>query len=309
MSLKLKITVFVINTLLCVGIALITGLLMSGWGALVKAACYAAAGAGFLAALIFFIINKPSLFKSVFVLVICAFVLIAVIAVFSAVWHLNEYATDEEKIAALVSKIEGIGVWGMAVFFLIQILQVVILPIPAALCYVPGSIIWGPLIATLIASAGVIAGSLISYFIGKFFGKRAVEWIAGKETCEKYSAYLNKRGKVIFVLMQILPFFPDDILCMIAGLTCMNFPFFLLTIVIVRPILIATYCYLGSGTVIPFNEPWGIAVWVVIFAVCIALAILSLKYQERLENRLVEKFSKRKKTNPAEETAEDDEQK
>ena len=180
----------------------------------------------------------------------------------------------------------------MIVFVLIQILQVVILPLPAVVCYVPGSRIWGAGIATLLASAGVLIGSLTAYFIGRFFGKRAVEWIAGKETTEKYINYIGNKGKIIFVLMQILPFFPDDILCMIAGLTAMNFPFFLAVMVIIRPMIIAAYCYLGNGSVIPFSG-WGIPVWIAIFTVCIVLALLSLKYQDRVEKWLVAKLRKK----------------
>ena len=177
---------------------------------------------------------------------------------------------------------------------LIQILQVVILPLPAVVCYVPGAIIWGAPMATLLASIGVIMGSVIAYFIGRIWGKKAVIWIAGKETTEKYSAYFGKRGKGIFVIMQILPFFPDDILCMIAGLTSMNFVYFLVVMCTVRPAIISVYCFLSGGSVIPFSG-WGIYVWIAIFVVCIVLAVLSFKYQDKFESWLISKFSRRKK--------------
>lgn len=294
MNLKSKIAILIVNSLLCVFIILCTYFFMHGWGTVIKVVCYAVAGAGFIAGFVTFFLKKFALFKSAFVLVVCAAVIVAFIAVASEVGHLNDYETDEDRADALAGFIRDLGAWGMVVYFFIQILQVVVLPLPALVCYVPGVAVYGPLTATLLASAGVIVGSLCCYAIGRFFGKRAVVWIAGKETTEKYTSFLSKRGKVIFVLMQILPFFPDDILCMLAGLTCMNFPFFLLVIVLVRPLIIATYCYMGSGELIPFDQPWGIAVWVVIFAVCIVLAILSFKYQDRVEKWLVEKFSRKK---------------
>lgn len=297
---KSKIIILSVNILLCAAIALLTVFLMDGWGVLARVVFYCIAGAGIIVSLVAFFLKKDAIFKSAFILVICAAVFLIAFIVVGKVGRINEYETDEEKIGALKSMLESTGGWGMLVYFLIQILQVVILPLPALVCYLPGTYIWGPLAATLIASAGVICGSLICYAIGKFWGKKAVIWIAGKENTEKYASYLGKRGKVIFVLMQILPFFPDDILCMVAGLTAMNFPFFLVTIVLVRPLIIAAYCYLGSGTVIPFDRPWGIAVWVVIFAVCIVLAVLSFKYQDKVEKWLVEKFSKRKQKPAAE---------
>lgn len=300
MKSKSGIVILIVNSLLCAAIILLTCFFMQGWGTLVKVLFYGMAALGFFVELVTFILNKQALFKSAFVLVCCAAVVVAAFAAISEIGGLNEYATDEEKIARLTEIIKGFGGWGMLVYFLLQVLQVVVLPLPAAVCYIPGSLIWGPLEATLIASAGVIVGSVICYFIGKLFGKRAVVWIAGAETTEKYSAYLSKRGKVLFVLMQILPFFPDDILCMIVGLTGMNFWFFLATIVFVRPFIIAAYCYLGSGTVIPFSG-WGIAVWVAIFAVCIVLAVLSFKYQDRVEKWLVNKFTRDKSKKQEEE--------
>ncbi len=294
MNNKSKLTISIINILLCAAIALLTGFLMNDWGLLVRIAFFGVSAAGIIATAVTFFLDKQAILKSALILLIVAAFFLASFILVGEVWHINDYENDEDKIKAIVKMIENTGAWGIAVFLIIQILQVVILPLPAAICYIPGALIWGSLVGTLLASAGVLVGSLINYFIGKVWGKKAVEWIAGKETCEKYSAYFNKKGKVIFVLMQILPFFPDDILCMVAGLTAMNFPFFLAVMILVRPLVIAAYCYVLSGTFIPF-EGWGLIVWGAIFIVCIVLAVLSFKYQDRFENWLVEKFGKKNK--------------
>ncbi len=294
MNNKSKLTISIINILLCAAIALLTGFLMNDWGLLVRIAFFGVSAAGIIATAVTFFLDKQAILKSALILLIVAAFFLASFILVGEVWHINDYENDEDKIKAIVKMIENTGAWGIAVFLIIQILQVVILPLPAAICYIPGALIWGSLVGTLLASAGVLVGSLINYFIGKVWGKKAVEWIAGKETCDKYSAYFNKKGKVIFVLMQILPFFPDDILCMVAGLTAMNFPFFLAVMILVRPLVIAAYCYVLSGTFIPF-EGWGLIVWGVIFIVCIVLAVLSFKYQDRFENWLVEKFGKKNK--------------
>ncbi len=294
MSNKGKLTVLIVNILMCVGLTLLTYFFMSGWGVLVRVAFYAIAGVGIAASVVAFFCNKIAVLKTAFILLIVAVVTLVAFIVISEVGHLNDYDSDEEKISGLVKIISDTGAWGMAVYVLIQILQVVILPLPAVVCYVPGAIIWGAPMATLLASIGVIMGSVIAYFIGRIWGKKAVIWIAGKETTEKYSAYFGKRGKGIFVIMQILPFFPDDILCMIAGLTSMNFVYFLVVMCTVRPAIISVYCFLSGGSVIPFSG-WGIYVWIAIFVVCIVLAVLSFKYQDKFESWLISKFSRRKK--------------
>lgn len=301
MNLKSRIAILTVNILLCVASIILTYFFMGSWGVLIRVAFYALAGVGIAVSVLTFVLNKLAIFKSAFILIILAVIILCAFITVSEVGHLNDYENDEDKIQGLVNIINSTGAWGMVVFVLIQVLQIVILPLPAIVCYVPGTIIWGPLIATLLASAGVLIGSVIAYFIGRLWGKKAVIWIAGKEATEKYSAYFGKRGKGIFILMQILPFFPDDILCMIAGLTSMNFAFFFVAILLVRPLIIAAYCYLGSGTVIPF-EGWGIAVWVVIFVVFVALAVLSLKYQDKFESWLLSKFSRKKKSETVENT-------
>ncbi|MDE7083188.1 MAG: VTT domain-containing protein [Clostridia bacterium] len=290
---KGKITILVVNILLCVATVFLTYFLMSSWGVLIRVAFYVISGAGIVVSFITFFLKKIAVLKSAFVLLIVAVIVLAAFIIISELGHLNDYESDEDKINGLVQIIGETGAWGMVVYVLIQILQVVILPLPAVVCYLPGTVIWGAPMATLLASIGVIIGSVISYFIGRIWGKKAVIWIAGKETTEKYSAYFGKRGKGIFVIMQILPFFPDDILCMIAGLTSMNFVFFIVTMCTVRPAIIAVYCFLGSGDIIPFSG-WGIYVWVAIFAVCIVLAVLSFKYQGKFETWLISKFSRRK---------------
>ena len=298
MGIKGKIAILTVNILLCIATVLLTYFLMSSWGVIIRAAFYAIAGIGIAVSLVTFFWNKVAILKTAFVLLIVAVIVLLAFIIISEVGHLNDYENDEDKINGLVKIISDTGAWGMLVYVLIQVLQVVILPLPAVVCYVPGAIIWGAPMATLLASIGVILGSVISYFIGRVWGKKAVIWIAGKETTEKYSAYFGKRGKGIFVIMQILPFFPDDILCMVAGLTSMNFAYFMVVMCTVRPAIIATYCFLGSGDIIPFSG-WGIYVWVAIFVVCIALAVLSFKYQDKFEAWLVSKFSRKKKGVPS----------
>ncbi len=302
-----RIILLCINILLCALIAVCTSFFMQGWGTVIKVVCYCVAGVGAVFGTVTYFIKKEALFKSGFILVVFVAIVVVFIAVVTQACGLGDYPTDAEKTQRLVEIIQGLGVWGYLVYFLVQVLQVVVLPLPAVVCYLPGVGIWGPLTATLIASAGVITGSLIAYFIGKLCGKPAVVWIAGKENTEKYTSILSKRGKGLFVIMQVLPFFPDDIICIVAGLTGMNFIFFIVTIALIRPVIIAMYCYLGSGTIIPFSG-WGIPVWIAIVAVCIVLAVLSFKYQDKLEAWLVKKFALLKRKKNKEVPAEADEE-
>jgi len=306
MTTKNKILLQAANLLLCAAIILLTAFFMSGWSVLVQAAFYAVAAAGLAAEAVFLFIKKEFLIKLTFIAELIAVVLLAVFVLLGVFADLNAYPTDREKIEAVIALVRSTGEWGMLVFVLIQFLQVVVLPLPAVVCYVPGAVIWSP----LLASAGVIAGSFFCYFLGRKFGRKALVWLAGKDAAEKYADYIGNRSKGIFLIMQILPFFPDDVLCIIAGITAMNFPYFAGVIVLVRPLIIAAYCFLGNGSIIPFSG-WGIPVWLAIIAVFATLAVLSFKYQKRFEDWLFSKFSRKKgklkKEEKAQETIETEE--
>lgn len=173
--------------------------------------------------------------------------------------------------------------WGIIIYLILTVLQVVFLPIPAAVTILIGTVIYGPLIAFLLSLAGTYIGSTICFLIGKSFGKKLVAWMVGKNSAEKYAKMLNDKGKWIFALMLLFPFFPDDTLCLVAGTTTMSWKFFLITMLLTRPLVIAFTSFFGSGEIIPYSG-WGIPVWIGIFILCIALLIIAAKLKKKFIN-------------------------
>ena len=162
------------------------------------------------------------------------------------------------------------GQWGILVLFGLTLLQVVVLPIPAAVTILIGVLMYGSTVSFIFSTLGTIAGSIICFLLGKFFGYRVVAWIIGDEKAKKYADFINEKGKIPFIVMLLFPFFPDDILCMAAGLTKMTFKFFIITVVLTRPVMIAFVSYFGTGDIIPFSG-WGIPVWIGMFVFAVAL--------------------------------------
>ena len=185
---------------------------------------------------------------------------------------------------------------GIYIYIIIQALQVVILPIPAAIICIVGSLIYGPFLGGLYCSLGILIGSFISFFIGKTFGYKIVAWIAGKENTDKYSAIIRKRGGFFLGLAFLLPMFPDDILCLIAGITNMKFKTFAWVTVITRPIGVICMSYFGGGHIIPFAGG-GLYVWAVLLVFIVAIVVLIYKYQDQLQEFILSKIVFRKKRN------------
>ena len=231
---------------------------------------------------------KKKILRTILVLVILAAVL--TLAYFVLVWTgAWEYINSVEKIRSLIL---SLGFWGRFVFVFIQFLQVTFLPIPSTVSTLAGVLIYGPLQTALLSLAGIILGSVFAFFLGRVFGKRLVEFMVGKETCEKWVKFLTE-AKYSFFVMMVLPVFPDDVLCLVAGLTDMSWTFFVVTNLISRPIGIFMTCYLGSGSIIPYHG-WGLIAWGFIVVIVAVLIFLSYKYRAQIENFMKKCFSSHK---------------
>lgn len=202
---------------------------------------------------------------------------------------LIEYVNSVEKIKSLIL---GMGFYGRSIFVLLQFLQVTFLPLPASMVVIAGTLVYGPLEASLLSLSGILLGSTLAFFLGKTFGKKLVVFMVGKESCDKWVKFLDN-GKYSYVIMMLLPFFPDDVLCLVAGVTNMSWLFFVVTQFLTRPVGIITTAYFSSGEIIPYHG-WGLVVWGIIIVATIVLIILTTKYKNQIENCLSKAFRKKK---------------
>ena len=231
---------------------------------------------------------KKKILRSCIVLVVLAAVLLLgyYVLVWTGAW---ESINSVEKLRQLIL---SMGFWGRLTFVVIQFLQVTFLPIPSTISTLAGVLIYGPLETALLSLAGIMLGSVLAFALGRWCGRKLVVFMVGKETCEKWTRFLTN-AKYSFFIMMLFPMFPDDVLCLVAGLTDMSWAFFVVTNLISRPIGIFLTCYLGSGQLIPYHG-WGIAVWAVLIVLVFAVIILSYKFQPQIESFLQKKFRSHK---------------
>ena len=176
-----------------------------------------------------------------------------------------------KNLSVVRSIILSSGKLGILCYFALTYLSVVVLPVPAAVLIVAGTYVYGSWISFAVSATATFVGSITCFFLGRKLGKRLLYWLFDREKVDKYAAILGKKGKIPFILMMFLPFFPDDLICMSAGVTDMKFGFFALSTAIARTAYIFTVSFLGNGDIIPFGG-WGIAVWAGIFVVCVILS-------------------------------------
>lgn len=194
-------------------------------------------------------------------------------------YDLLHYLSELENLKRIIL---ATGNWGIAVFFVLTLLQVVILPIPAAITVLAGTLIYGPVTSFLVSAIATFVGSLIAFIIGRKVGRKLLNWLFDSEKIDKYADILGKKGKVPFIVMMLLPFFPDDVICMSAGITNMSLGFFSVSVALTRSVYIFFVAFFGDGRLIPFSG-WGIPVWIAIFAACIGLSVFAGKHYDKKE--------------------------
>ena len=156
-----------------------------------------------------------------------------------------------------------------------------------------GALVFGPWEAFIMSYFSIMIGSIIMFWIGRKAGDKFLTWIVGKQDAEKWKEKMS-HGKYLFLLMMLFPMFPDDILCVVAGMSNISFPFFFWTNVLARSIGVAGTVFFGSGTIIPFSG-WGLIVWGAILIFVAILFYLSVKYQNKIDD-IVNQLFKRNKT-------------
>ena len=237
--------------------------------------------------IIFHNLKKISLSRLLFVLNI-------ILLIIYFVWHMfNKYNMLHifSSISSFKEFILSTKEKGMMVYIFIQFIQVLSVPIPSMIITLTGVAIYGPLLGSLLCTTGVLLGSYCSFFIGKIFGFKIVSWVAGYDKAVKYANIINDRGKFFLIIAFLLPLFPDDILCLIAGITTMKFKHFFWIALITRPIGVVCMSFFGGGYIIPFTG-WGLFVWPLILIVVVFLVYYSTKYQPQMEKWILNKINK-----------------
>lgn len=96
----------------------------------------------------------------------------------------------------------------------------------------------------LLVISAYMFGVVVSYWLGRKLGAKALKWCAGsEEDFNKWCSIINNKGKWWYFATIILPIFPDDILIFCVGATKMNFFFTFIANLIGRSIGLITMLF------------------------------------------------------------------
>lgn len=158
--------------------------------------------------------------------------------------------------------IESCGVFAPLVFVVIETITVVILILPCMLGYPVSTAAFGPFMGFVLNALSTILGSLIIFAIVRKWGKPIVDAIVSKKDFKKYERFMEhtKLFERLLAAAFILPFFPDNALCYIAGLTDIKFKRFAVITVLFKPWTILGYTYGSQFFLNKFGYLWSDAI-------------------------------------------------
>lgn len=173
------------------------------------------------------------------VLVFGTILLVAIVLFFFQ----HNYFKDPQRLQRLIAKA---GPFGPLVFIIFQAIEVIVPILPGGVSGSLGMLCFGTVVGFLYSYIGVIIGSCAAFWLVRKYGVRLLAKLVDPALFNKYYTKLHdsKNFKKLFAILIFLPIAPDDLLCMIAGLTKMKFKTFLIIILLGKPVSSFLYSYI-----------------------------------------------------------------
>jgi len=131
-------------------------------------------------------------------------------------------------------------------FVALQTLQVILAPVPGQTLAGVGGYLFGTLWGTVYSMLGVVVGSAAVFVGGRRFGLPYVKRVIDPAALARWDDFVERAGVPGLFVLFLLPTFPDDVLCFIAGLTDVRLRPFLVLVVVGRTPTFIAAAYAGT---------------------------------------------------------------
>lgn len=119
-----------------------------------------------------------------------------------------------------------------------------VLVVPITLMIAASVLVFGPVMGAIYAAVGSLLGAVVTYGLGRFFGRESLRKFAGSRL-DRLSRALGKRGILAVVTVRIVPVAPFTIINLIAGASHISLRDFLLgTILGLAPGILAAALFI-----------------------------------------------------------------
>ena len=129
---------------------------------------------------------------------------------------------------AVIVSIRGYGFWGPVALCLLFILQTFLAFIPGQVLMVASGYIYGFSGGILITWASLVLGGQMAFWLARRYGRPFAEKWISSAVLDRWDKSAAGQGVVFYIVTLVMPFFPNDAMCYVAGLGNMSNRRFLL---------------------------------------------------------------------------------
>lgn len=140
--------------------------------------------------------------------------------------------------------IQQFGEYAVVIFILLQIIQVIIPILPGGISSVAGLLMFGNGWGLLYSCIGLIIGEAIGFLLVRYYGVSFVQLILSPKKYQKFDQLLTQKTKDIKKVLcftMLIPFAPDDLVCLVAGLTKISFKEYIQIVLLLKPWSVGAY--------------------------------------------------------------------
>ncbi len=192
-------------------------------------------------------------------------------------WRVTEFLLDVEGARAYILEHQPYSIF---YFIGLQVLQVIISPIPGEVSCFLGGLVFGWALGFLYSCIGLTIGSLVNVSVGRAFERVFLEKIIPVRVLDRFEARAKKWGLLSVFILFLFPGAPKDTLCFLFGLTRIPIiPFLLVSSVARMP---GTLVLNLQGAKV-IEGDW--TFFIILTVTGIAVAVPALIFKERIFRR------------------------
>ena len=125
---------------------------------------------------------------------------------------------DQEAVSAYL---QGYGALGPLVLFSLLIAQVFVAVIPGHALMVTAGYVYGAL-GLLVTIVSTVLGSQIAFLIARRYGRSVIYRLASQQVIDRWDKTAEHQGILFYFFTFVLPIFPSDLMCYVAGLSTIS---------------------------------------------------------------------------------------
>lgn len=150
------------------------------------------------------------------------------------------------SVADLQHFIKNFGNFAIAAFIVVQAIQPIVPFLPGGFSTIVGMLMFGNIPGVLYSYIGLVIGEVGLFLLVRRFGSRFARLVLSEKNFEKFETTLQDHTqdiKKLLIVCFIFPFLPDDLTCLVAGMTDLSFREYLKIVLIFKIWSVASYGY------------------------------------------------------------------